>query len=300
MSMVINSWYHVIFNPSVFIRYVHMLMAADISTLLFIAGVSAFYLLRKRHIDFSKKCLSFALWVLLILSLGQVLVGDDVGRKVHQRQSIKTAAIESFWHTQYGAPLLFAWPKMKTQSNDFAIGIPKAASLISTHKLNGKLVGLDYVSAKDRPYVPVVFWIFRIMVGIGLLIALASIIGLILRAKRKLYHSAWFHRILVPISPLGFIALLIGWYTAKVGRQPWVFYAIVRTAHSVSDLEFLQVAASLLAIIAIYTIVFGIFYIRYLLRIIESGSSELGTERMPFAYFQAHDDEEMHGGSKNA
>ncbi len=298
---IIHNWLQVIFNPSVFIRYTHMLIAAYISTALIISGVSAFYLVRNKHQQFSKKCLSFALWALLFLSFSQVIIGDDVGREVHHNQPIKTAAIEGVWHTQYGAPLLlFAWPNMTTQQNDFAIGIPKLASLINTHKMNGKLIGLDSVPAKDRPYAPIVFWSFRIMVGIGLLIALVSLIGLALRLTRRLYRSPWFYRLLIPISPLGFVALLTGWYTAEVGRQPWVIYGIVRTADAVSDLKFWQVASSISAIILIYILVFGVFYLRYLLRIFKTGPTELGTERMPFAYFQAHDDETLQGGSKNA
>ncbi|MBY7734548.1 cytochrome ubiquinol oxidase subunit I [Francisella philomiragia] len=284
----VYSWYHVIFNPSVIPRYIHMLMAAYLSTLMVILGVSAYYIIKDKHHSFAKTCIKFSIVSILILSVGQLAVGDDVGREVHEHQPLKTAAIEGVWDTQKGAPfVVFAYPSESQEKNLFSIEIPKLASLINTHELDGELIGLKSVPEKDRPVVAVVFYSFRIMVGIGTLMILMGVVGTILLARKKLQTSKWFLRLCTLTTPLGFVAIITGWFTAEFGRQPWTVYNILRTEYSVSDINFWQVFSSLAAIIIVYFIIFGFFYFRYLFRIINGGPSTGGEERMPYSYFQS-------------
>ncbi len=285
---IIHSWYDIIFNPSVIPRYIHMLVAAYLSTLMAIIGVSAYYLLKGKHLDFAKKCIKFSLISLFVLSISQLYVGDDVGREVYKNQPIKTAAIEGVWKTQKGAPLvLFAYPDSETQSNKFAITIPKLASLINTHELDGELIGLDSVPARDRPVVAAVFYSFRVMVGIGFLMVFIGIFGTLLIARKKLFDRKWFLRLCVLASPLGFIAIIAGWFTAEFGRQPWVVYGILRTEYAVSQIQLWQVILSLSAIVIIYFVIFGFFYFRYFTRVIRHGPDNLTQTRMPYGYFQS-------------
>ncbi|WP_299494418.1 cytochrome ubiquinol oxidase subunit I [uncultured Shewanella sp.] len=287
-KFIITSWFDVIFNPSVIPRYIHMLIAAYLSTSFVILGVSAYYLINNKNHDFSIPCIRFSVVSILLLSTAQFFVGDDVGIKVHEHQPIKTAAIEAVWNTQKGAPLvLFAYPDEEAEENRFAIEIPKLASLINTHEWEGELIGLKSVDKKDRPLVAVVFYSFRVMVGIGLLMLLMGIIGTFLLVSNRLHVAKTFLRVGVLCSPIGFIAIIAGWFTAEFGRQPWVVYNLIRTENVVSDLTVLQVSISLALIIVIYFIVFGFFYFRYFSRIIQQGPFTAGTERMPYAYFQS-------------
>lgn len=287
-QFIITSWSELIFNPSVIPRYEHMLIAAMLSTLMMVIGVSAYYGLKNQHHAFVKTTLSFGVVTILILSIGQVFIGDKVGLEVHKHQPIKTAAIEGVWHTQKGAPLvLFAWPDENTESNKFAITIPYGAALINTHQLDGELIGLTSVPKEDRPFVPGVFFSFRIMVGIGLLMVFIGLVGTYLVIRKKITEKKWFLKILVLSAPLGFVAVVTGWFVAEMGRQPWVVYNYLRTADAVSPLQTWQVATSLIAIILVYGVVFGFFYMRYLFRIIKGGPYSVGDERMPYGYMQS-------------
>lgn len=280
-----TDWLQVIFNPSDMTRFIHMLLAAYVSTLFAIAGIAAFYLLRNRHIEMARICFSFAMWGLIILMPLQIFIGDTVGLVIHQYQPIKTAAMEAAWQTQAGAPLvLFAWPDMQTQSNLYAITIPHLASLINTHQWDGVLQGLSSVSPQDQPYVPFVFFGFRIMVGLGILMFLMALAGLTLRWRQKLYTCRWFLRLSQYFIPSGFIALWAGWITAETGRQPWVVYNYLRTADVVSPVSVTHVIISLMLIIVVYGLIFGVFYFRYLNRILQKGPETHGDEAMPFAY----------------
>jgi cytochrome d ubiquinol oxidase subunit I len=285
---IVTNWMQVVFNPMMIPRYIHMLLAAYVTTLFVIAGVAAYYLLHNQHVDFAKKCLSFAMAFLIILMPLQVAAGDNVGRAVYEYQPIKTAAIEGVWNTQNGAPLLLlALPDMAQQKNLYSIGIPYGASLINTHSLNGQLLGLKSVAPSDQPYVPVVFYSFRIMVGAGVLMLLLAVAGLVLRMRKKLYDQAWFLKACVLASPLGFVALWTGWVTAEVGRQPWVVYGYIRTADAVSPVSLTDVMISLGLIVVVYGLIFGVFYFRYLWRILTHGPDSANinpTGNAPFQY----------------
>ena len=283
---VVNSWLHVIFNPSVMPRFIHMLLASYLSTAFVIAGISAFYLRKKLHLGFAKKCFSFALLTIIILIPVQIWVGDEAGIVDHKYQPIKTAAMEGVWNTQRGAPmLLFAYPNQREQKNQFAIGIPHLASVINTHRWNGKMVGLKSVPRADQPYVPIVFYSFRIMVGLGLLMLLLGSIGLYYRFKGTLYLKQRFHQVMQWVSPIGFVAILTGWFTAETGRQPWVVYNLVTTADGASKITVSDVITSLVLLFIIYGVVFGFFYFKYFFKVIKHGpAAKDEAPVLPFGY----------------
>lgn len=286
-QFVVKSWFHVIFNHSTVLRFLHMLLSAYLATSLVIAGISAFYLLKKQHQRFAKKCFSFSTLVLLIIIPLQIWLGDSVGLDVHQYQPLKTAAMEGVWHTQRGAPLLlFAIPNQQQEENYLEVKIPHLASLINTHQWNGKLVGLETVSIQDQPVVPIVFYAFRIMVAIGLLMLLLGLVALYLRYNRRLHSSDRFHRIMLWCSPLGFLAILAGWFTAESGRQPWVVYHLLRTSDAASKVDLSHVIIGFSLILLVYGLIFGVFYFRYLFRIIKKGPESEEAVRQPYAYLQ--------------
>jgi len=275
-KFIVSNWWDAIFNPSFLHRYFHMLLASLNTSCFVIAGVSAYYLLKNKHLDIAKPAFSFALAAAMIFTPTQLIVGDMVGRLVQKHQPIKTAAIEAVWKTQRGAPLvLFAIPDSKKAKNLYAIEIPKGASLLNTHKLNGKLQGLTSVPAKDRPVVIPVFFAFRVMVGIGLLLFLTALFGLWQRMRKRLFKSKALQRLCIFVAPLGFIATIAGWITAEMGRQPWIVYNLMRTMKAASAVPALHVAISLGIFVVVYGIIFS-FYLYYLFKLIRQGPKKLG------------------------
>lgn len=271
---IVDNWWEVVFNPSFVPRFIHMILASYVTTSFVVMAVSSYYLLKNTSLRIAKKCLSFALWSALIVVPLQIYMGDVVGLRVHQQQPLKTAAMEGVWETQRGAPLLlFAWPSQTLQQNNYVIAIPKLASLLNTHSWDGEMLGLKSVPPEDQPRVAPVFFSFRIMVGIGLIMLLTAFIGFFLRVKGTVYSSTWFHRWCIIISPLGFLATIAGWLTAELGRQPWVVYNLMKTRDAVSAIGMEEVFLSFLLLIIAYGIIFG-FYLYYLLKLIRTGPVE--------------------------
>ncbi len=284
-QFIIDDWFKVIFNPLAWPRFFHMLLSAYITTGWVITGISSYYLLKDKYIQLSKICLQWTLPALLILIPIQVFLGDQVGLNILHYQPIKTAAIEGNWQPQKGAPLLlFAIPRQDEQRNIAELGIPRLGSLINTHRWDGELPGLTSVSPQDQPWVAPVFYSFRIMVGLGLLMLLLAVIGVFLLWRQKLFVSNWFLRACVYFSPAGFIAILTGWFTAEIGRQPWVVQNYLRTISSASAISLHEVIISFVLIILVYGVIFGIFYFRYLSKIIQHGPKDLEIETSPFSY----------------
>jgi cytochrome d ubiquinol oxidase subunit I len=212
---------------------------------------------------------SMALWMATLVAPVQIVAGDLHGLNTLEHQPAKIAAMEGHFETQRGAPLiLFGMPDMAAERTDYALAIPKLGSLILTHEFDGEVQGLKAWPPQDRPYAPIVFWSFRVMVAIGFLMALFGLAGLWLRWRRSLHTSDWFQRCAVAMAPSGFIAVLAGWITTEVGRQPYTVYGLLRTAESVSPVAAPAVATSLMAFVVIYTVVFGagIYYLLRLMR----------------------------------
>lgn len=292
---IVQSWSAVVFNPTFIPRFIHMLLASYVTTCFVIMAVSGYYLQKKMSSMMAQKCLSFSLWAALLLVPLQIGVGDLVGINVHHYQPLKTAAMEGLWQTQKGAPLvLFALPSQEKQKNFYEIGVPKLASFINTHDFDGELIGLSSVPSAEQPRMLPVFFSFRIMVGIGILMLLTTIAGIFLRFKGMLFHHRGFHRWCLAMAPLGFIASISGWLTAEIGRQPWVVYHLLKTKEAVSAIGYEEVLISFILLILAYGIVFG-FYLYYLFKVIAHGpetSTEDEIEHHAFQYMTDNPREE--------
>jgi cytochrome bd ubiquinol oxidase subunit I len=287
---IVNDWWQVVFNPSFIPRFLHMITASYVSVCFVVAGISAWYLLNQKHLEIAKRCFSFALGAALVVTALQIFLGDAVGLAVHENQPLKTAAMEGVWDTQRAAPfVVFAVPDVQQEKNLYAIEIPYLASLINTHSLQGELIGLKSVAPADRPVISSVFFMFRIMVGIGFLLFFVALYGLWLRWRGHLYDTIWFQKICVWIAPLGFVSTIAGWMTTESGRQPWVVYHLMRTADAASTITLSQVATSFILFIVVYGFVFS-FYLYYLLKLLRKGPAieiETTEEHPPFAYMEA-------------
>jgi cytochrome bd ubiquinol oxidase subunit I len=263
------SWWDVIFNPSFPVRLVHMVLAAFITTCFVIGGVSAIYLLKHRHREGAEIMLKLATAFAAITVPLQVFVGDLHGLKVYEHQPVKLAAIEGHWDTHRGAPLiLFAVPDQASESNRYEVSVPKLGSLIITHSLDGEIRGLKEVPPDQRPPVAPVFFAFRVMVGVGVLMLLTTAWSAYRWKLGKLAESRWLLRLWMCMAPMGFVAVLAGWYTTEIGRQPYVIYGLMRTSEAASAVGASSVVTSLVAFGTVYLFVFiaGSYYLLKLLR----------------------------------
>lgn len=283
---IVDSWWAVVFNPSFIPRFIHMLLASYVTTSFVVMAVAGYYLLKGTFYPIAKKCLSFGLWAALILVPLQIGLGDIVGINVHHYQPLKTAAMEGIWQTQKGAPLvLFAIPSQEQQKNHYQIAVPKLASLINTHDWDGEMIGLSSVPVVDQPRMLPVFFSFRIMVGIGLLMLFTAAAGVVLYLRGTLFEHRWFHRWCLIMAPFGFIASISGWLTAEIGRQPWVVYHLLKTKDAVSSIGYEDVLISFTLLILAYGVVFG-FYLYYLFKLIAHGPQALTEDDVEQHAFQ--------------
>jgi cytochrome d ubiquinol oxidase subunit I len=253
-----KDWMEIIFNPSFPYRLAHTVTGFYVTTGFVVIGVAAWLLRKGRAADEARTMLSTTLWVLLALVPLQIFLGDMHGLNTLEYQPTKLAAIEAHWNREARAPLaLFAIPDEKHETNRFSLDVPVLGSLILTHDPNGVVPGLKEVPPNQRPPVAIPFFAFRIMVGIGLIMLAVVIVGNLLRWGGRLYSSTVFLRACEWAAPLGFIAVLAGWTTTEVGRQPWTVYGLLRTADSVSpSLTGLDVALSFAGYIVAYLIMF--------------------------------------------
>jgi cytochrome bd ubiquinol oxidase subunit I len=272
-------WLKVIFNPSFPYRLVHMVLAAYLTTALVVGAVGAFHLLRDQHLPGPRVMFSMAMWMATLVAPIQILAGDQHGLNTLEHQPAKVMAMEGHYTSHPdGAPLiLFGWPDQAAGEMKYSIQIPKASSLVLKHSLDAPLAGLDTVPRENWPPVPIIFWTFRIMVGIGFLILGLGILSLYARWKDKLYQSRWLHLYALAMGPAGFIAVLAGWFTTEVGRQPFTVYGLLRTADSASPLAAPAVGSSLIAFVIVYFIVYAAG-LTYLFRLMASPphAGELG------------------------
>lgn len=263
------NWFDIVFNPSFPVRLVHMTLAAFITTCFVIGGVSAIYLLRDRHREGATLMLKLAVGFAAITVPLQVLVGDLHGLNVHEHQPMKVAAIEGHWETRRSAPLiLFAWPDQQQEKNHYEVSVPKLGSLILTHDIDGEIAGLKSVPADERPPVAPVFFAFRVMVGIGVLMLTLVIWSAVSWRRGTLAQSKGLLRAWMCMTPAGFVAVLAGWYTTEIGRQPYVIYGLMRTSEAATVIDPASVATSLVAFGTIYLFIFiaGSYYLFKMLR----------------------------------
>jgi cytochrome bd ubiquinol oxidase subunit I len=274
-----RDWLQIIFNPSFPYRFAHMVVACYITTAFVVLGVAAHYLRRSRFAAEARMMMSMALGLLTILIPLQMLIGDAHGRNTLEYQPAKLAAIEARWRTARHVPLtLFAIPDERAAANRYAVDVPDLGSLILTHDPNGTVRGLEDWPRSEWPPVAIPFFAFRIMVGIAVLMLALVLASWWLRARGRLYTARGFLRLCELASPLGFLAVLAGWVTTEVGRQPWTVYGLLRTADSVSpSLTGADVALSLAGYAAVYLIIYPAG-IRHMYRIVARGPSGPATE----------------------
>jgi cytochrome d ubiquinol oxidase subunit I len=258
-QFVPDDWWQVIFNASFPYRLVHMTLAAYLTTAFVVGAVGAWHLLRDRSHRPARVMFSMAMWMAALVTPIQIFAGDQHGLNTLAHQPIKVMAMEGHFDSHpHGAPLiLFGMPNVETRRVDWAVEIPKASSLILKHSLSAPLAGLDTVPETDWPPVAIAFWSFRIMVGLGFAMLGVGLWSLLRRWNGGLYDDRWLHRAAVSMGPAGFVAVLAGWVTTEVGRQPWTVYGLLRTADSASPIDAPAVATSLAAFSVVYFLVFG-------------------------------------------
>ena len=269
-----TDWLQVIFNPSFPYRFFHMVVAAYLTTAFVVGGIGAFYLWRRRHVTQARVMFGMAMIMAIFVAPLQPFIGDQHGLNTLEYQPSKVSAIEGAWETERGAPLrLFAWPDQAQGRNHYVLEIPELSSLILTHSFDGEVKGLKAWPRQDWPPVAPVFFAFRMMVGIGILMALTGLIALILYFRKRLFDTRWFQLWCMAMTPAGFLAVVSGWIVTEVGRQPYVVFGLVRTADAASPLAGSHVAASLAAFIVTYTFIFGAGTY-YILHLIAKGPGE--------------------------
>ncbi len=277
----VTSWAQAIFNPSLPYRFAHMALASFITGGFVVAGVSALYLLQGRNRNTSLRALKMSIIMLAVATPLQLVVGDLHGLNTFEHQPAKVAAMEGLWETTEGAPLLlFAIPDSAAETNHLEIAIPNLASLILTHSLDGEVIGLTDFAPEDRPPVGVVFWSFRLMVGLGMIFIAISLLAAFQLWRGKLEQSPLILRALTWMIPLPFIAVLAGWFVTDIGRQPWMVYGLMRTSEALTpSLSGWMALTSLIGYILVYAVVFGagLYYLR---RIVAAGPDPL-TARGP-------------------
>ena len=254
-----ESWPAIIFNPSFPYRLFHTVTAAYLTTAFVVGGVGAWHLLKDRANPGARKMFSMAMWMAALVAPVQIVAGDLHGLNTLEHQPAKIMAMEGHYQSHpEGAPLILVGiPNSAEKRVDHAVQIPKVSSLILKHDANAPLAGLDTIPEDEHPPVGVVFWSFRIMVALGFAMLGVGLWSLVARARRSLYDWPWLHKAAVLMGPSGFVAVIAGWVTTEVGRQPWTVYGLLRTADSVSPLDAPAVAASLLAFVIVYFAVFG-------------------------------------------
>ena len=285
----VTDWWQVVFNPSFPYRLAHMLTAMFLTTGFVVAGISAYYLIRNRFLEHARVGLSMSLALITVLAPLQIFLGDEHGLNTLKYQPAKIAAMEGSWEGGPDAPLiLFAIPDNEAEKNHFEIGIPGFSSLILTHSFEGSVPGLKQFPVDQRPNPEILFWTFRIMVALGVIMLVVALIHLVQRFRGRLYTPNWFHWVLVACMPIGFVAILAGWFTTELGRQPWVVYGLIRTADGVTPaLTGGAVLFSLLAFMVAYALIYG-FGTYYLIRLLKIGPTTPIDEESPPAVQEAH------------
>jgi len=278
---IVTDWAKAIFSPTMPLRFVHMVLAAYLSTALVVGAASAFMLLKRPGQAESRIALRMAIGMALVVAPLQLLVGDAAGKQVAEVQPAKLAAIEAFWDTKgHQAFNVIAWPDRGVQANRFALAVPELGSWITHGRADAVVTGLKDVGVRNQPPVAVVFWAFRIMVGLGVLMILEGVAGAVLWLTGRLDRTKLFLAFATLMGPAGFMAVIAGWTTAEVGRQPYVVYGWLRTADAVAPVGPAQVSVSLLAFLVVYAVVFCVGAL-YILRMMAEGPAPLAKPPPP-------------------
>ncbi len=269
-QFVPEDWWAIIFNPSFPYRLVHMVLAAYLTTAFVVGAVGAWHLLRTPQSRGAAIMFSMAMWMALIVTPIQIIAGDAHGVNTLEHQPAKIAAMEGHFESfpEGRAPLiLFGLPDDEAGETRYKVEIPLLGSLILTHSLDTPVLGLDAFPEDERPKSAMIFWTFRIMVAIGFAMLGVGLWSAWARWKGRLLETRWLHRVAVLMGPSGFLAVLCGWITTEVGRQPFTVYGLLRTSDSVAPLQAEAVGTSLIAFIVVYFFVFGsgTFYVMRLM-----------------------------------
>jgi cytochrome d ubiquinol oxidase subunit I len=281
--LIVTDWRRVIVNPSWPVRLPHMLLAAYLTAAFLVAGVSAWYLLRRRETAFARRTMSLGMGAACILIPLQVFVGDHVGSTLVKYQPAKLQAAEGWWDKQTPSPMPYLWiivPDQSGQRNRFQMGTPYFGSIWLTKSLKGTMPGLSNIPVDQQPRMLPVFYSFKLMLVIGMTMFTLAVISLWLRWHGRLYSARWFLRALVVMAPSGVIATLGGWYTAEIGRQPWVITGMMRTADALSPVPAATLLSTLIAFVCVYFVFIGAFLV-FTLRLIRRGPAGLPAHALP-------------------
>jgi cytochrome d ubiquinol oxidase subunit I len=270
-TMIATNFAQVIFNPSMPSRFLHMVIAAYLTTAMVVAGASGFALLAGRPKVESGASMRMAILMMAIVAPIQIMAGHESGLVAHEHQPAKVAALEGWWTTRTAQPtVLIGFPNEQAQRNDLSLSVPGLGSTVNNIAPDVEVQGLDAFAPTDRPPVFIVFWAFRVMVAMGVVMVVLGLWGAANWLLGRVDRAKWYQRALVLAAPSGFVAVLAGWILAEVGRQPYVVYGVLRTFDAVSPVAASSVATSLLAFVIAYAIVFSAGAL-YILRLIAKG-----------------------------
>lgn len=274
-------WIALIFNPSFPYRFTHMMIAAYLTTSVVVLATGARYILAQRFESEGRTMVRMGLGMVALLAPLQLIIGDMHGLNTLEHQPAKIAAIEAHWDGAHPAPfVIFAWPDTQAQRNRAEISIPYAGSLVLTHDPQGRFPGLSDFKPENRPPVVPVFFMFRVMLAIGMLLIVIGLSGALLWWRGRLFTTRWF---LEPVGycwPLGFIAIIAGWMVTEIGRQPWVVHGMLRTADATSPVTAPAIALTLALFVLVYCVVFSIG-ILYVYRLLRRGPVRQDTHALP-------------------
>jgi cytochrome d ubiquinol oxidase subunit I len=273
-----TDWWAILFTPSFPYRFTHMMLASGLTVAFLIAGISAFQLLRNRDFTAARSMFRGGVLLAAVLIPLQMWVGDQHGLNTLEHQPAKIAAIEAIWHTERRVPLvLFALPNSERQRNDYAITIPTGASLFLTHEADGEVKGLNEFAGKHPPVTPV-FFAFRVMVGMGVLMLALSWLGaLLLLRRREIPH--WLLLLFAGMTFSGWVATLAGWLVTEIGRQPYVVYGVITTAETASSVPASHIGLTLVA----YAVVYALLLVSYIVVVTQLARSDANGKPAPAA-----------------
>jgi len=276
---LLTSFFQAAFNPSTIPRYLHTVAGGWITGSLVAAAIAAWYLLKKRHLEFAKPLLRVSLAVFIVVSILQLGLGHYHSVQVAETQPEKMAAFEALWETEDGAPMaIFGIPDEVNQKTHAYVGIPKFLSFLIHFDPNARVLGLNEFPADEKPRVLIPFASYHLMILFGLVFILVSLIAIVLFMKKRIYETKWYLKLLLLLIPLPYLANEMGWVAAEVGRQPWAVYKVLRTADAVSlTVPAGNILFSLILFVVVYALI-GVVGISILLRLIRIGPEETVSE----------------------